>query len=109
MLTDRSEAELLDWIRGGDENAVSDRLARLEYLRNLCPAEQDTLLFGGVVAPVALREMQLCYVFGLDLACVLTAQVVLEHLIDGVLDWNGSSDHDESGLQRLAKLALDRG
>src|SRR4051812_4096871 len=85
MLADRSDAELMDWLRGADNNARSDRLVRLKHLRNLYPANQDMLLPGGVVVPIALHEMRLCYIFGLDLACVLTAQVVLEHLLNGVL------------------------
>jgi len=108
MLADKPDDELLDWLDGADENARPDRLARLKYLRSLYPAEQDTLLFGGVVVPIALHEMRLTYVFGLDLACVLTAQVVLEHLLNGVLGWNGSDDHDDSGLRVLAKQAFDR-
>ncbi len=109
MVTDRPDNELLDWLREADQNAIPDRLVRLKYVHNVYPIEQGTFLFGGPVVSVALHEMQLSYIFGLDLACVLTAQVVLEHLLDGLLGFDGSSDHDDSGLKVLAQQALDRG
>lgn len=109
MLSNQSEEDTLNWIRTSDELARADRLARIKYLRSLYPAEQDTLLFGGVLVPVALHEMQLAYVFGLDLACVLSAQVVLEHLLDGVLNVYAGAEREKSGLYVLAQNAFDLG
>lgn len=106
MQNDMSDSELTQWMRTADENSFAERIERMRFLRNLYPKEQGFLLFGGPMLAEAIHEMQVSFIYGLDLACVLTAQVVIENLLDGTIDFFGSTV-SKSGLKNIARQSLD--
>ncbi len=53
--------------------------------------------------------MQFSYIHGAYVSCILAAQVVLEHLFAGVLEWNGRVNLDGAGFKALSEAALAEG
>ena len=104
-----NDVELLEWMKTADARSLQDRLERLKFVREQHPAENGHLFFGGPVPAQAFQEMQFCYIHGAYVSCTLAAQVVLEHLFAGFLEWNGRDDLDGAGFKALSAAALAEG
>ncbi|MGD0384478.1 MAG: hypothetical protein ABSA77_13235 [Thermoguttaceae bacterium] len=101
-----ADHELTEWLMSADAKSFAERIERLQFVRKQYNHEYGILFPGGPVPARAFEEMQFSYVNGAYLSCVLTAQVVLEHVMVGMLDWIDRDDLDGFGFLQLCQAAL---
>lgn len=104
----KSDKELLDWLRDSDEHTYLERLVRLKFVRSQYASEEFNVLFyGGHISARAFGEMQLSFIQGAFISCLLTAQIVLEHSLDALLTNAGRTDLNGYGFAKLCAAALE--
>ncbi len=76
--------ELRSEIQRADEATLEDRVSRLRFILEEFGPPADMLLIGGTPSMLALRELQLSFVDGNFLVCVLAAQIFVEYSLGGM-------------------------
>lgn len=99
------QAELEAWLRA--DATRPERVERLRLVIDEYGPEVDRLFHGGPISHWAFEEARRAYVYGLDLAAVLMAQVCVEHLLLGLFKTGGRDDLDRATFERLLEEARD--
>ena len=97
--------ELRSEIQKADEATLDDRVSRLRYILEEFGPPADMLLAGGTPSMLALRELQLSFVDGNFLVCVLAAQIFVEHSLGGMFAIAGEDNIVDSGFASLINEA----
>lgn len=97
------EADLEAWLR--DDATQPERVERLRLVIEEAGPPVDRLFHGGPISYWAYEEARRAYVYGLDLAAVVMAQVCVEHLLLGLFKMSGRDDLDRVPFERLLQEA----
>lgn len=105
----RNIDEYKEWLKKEDQATRSLRADRLRFLVETYGEPRHLLLPGGPISFYAFEESRLCFLNGQFIGCVLLAQVVLEHILDGLFNMEGCDDLEKAGFQLLTREALSQG
>lgn len=95
-----------------DEYKVFDdefHIARLKVWYETFGAPKDMLYLGGIPAAIALHELRIAYVLGLNLSTIMTAHIFIEQVLGSSLIISGSTKKGESGLGAIIQTLIDSG
>ncbi len=104
-----TDDEILAWLEADEAASRPHRVNRMRLLLRLFGQNQNMLFFGGLVPVQAFEEMRLAYLQGLYVSCVIVSQIVIEHIIAGLLNLFDGTDLEGAGFQKLAEEALANG
>ncbi len=104
-----TDDEIVTWLKADETASRPCRVDRMHLLLDHFGQNRDMLFFGGVIPAQAFEEMRLAYLNGLYISCVVVSQIVIEHILAGLLDLSGRTTLEGAGFQRLTEEARAEG
>jgi hypothetical protein len=105
-----TDDEILAWLEEDEAKSRPYRVERMGLLLDRFGQGGYMQFFGGVVPLYAFEEMRLAYLNGLYISCVVVSQIIVEHLLAGMLEMMANrSDLEGAGFHTLINEGLAAG
>lgn len=98
-----------EWLEREDNAARSERVARLEWLKDRYPPATGFLLHGGWLSKQLLEEAKYCYVYGHYLAAAILGVAFIERTLAARFYAAGRNDLERAGGLDLLREAVKTG
>jgi hypothetical protein len=108
-LAQMTDDEILNWLESDEAGSRPFRVQRMQLLLRLFGESGHMLFFGGAVPLQSFEEMRLAYLNGLYISCVVISQIVIEHILAGLLNMFDRTDLEGAGFQKLTQAAFADG